>query len=184
MHTMKVLIACECSGVVREAFRKRGHDAWSCDFLPAEDDSPFHFKCDVLTILDRGWDLMVAHPPCTRLANSGVRWLKVPPPGKTLKQMWKEFQDGADFYRAIQNAPIKRKAIENPIMHRYAKWRILIPFRQVVQPWWFGHPSFKATGFELYELPQLTPTHKLVPPQIGTLEHKQWSVVHHAPPRT
>lgn len=128
------------------------------------------------------WDLMVAHPPCTRLTNSGVRWLHVPPPGKTKEQMWRELDEAAAFYKALRDAPIPRKAIENPVMHKYARERLGNVPRQVVQPWWFGDELFKATGWELHNLPELTATNKLTPPAKGTPEHKRWSAVHMASP--
>lgn len=178
---MRVLIACEYSGIVRDAFRALGHDAISCDLLPTERPGPHH-QGDVLEILNDGFDLMVAHPTCTRLTNSGVRWLKVAPPGKTLEQMWQDLEAGAAFYRALRDAPIPLKAVENPIMHCYARDLIKPGPRQVVQPWWFGDPTFKATGFELVGLPHLVPTDKLVPPAKGSDEHKAWSSIHLASP--
>ena len=97
MTPLRVLVACEFSGTVRRAFAARGHDAWSCDLLPAEDHSNKHIIGDARDILNDRWDLlMVAHPPCTRLCNSGVRWLSAPPPGKTLEQMWVELDAAAD----------------------------------------------------------------------------------------
>jgi len=172
---MKVLIACEFSGIVRDAFIAQGHDALSCDLLPTERPGP-HYQGDVLELLSEDWDLMIAHPPCTRLANSGVRWLSSPPRGKTLTQMWDDFEKGVLFYQKFQEAQIPRKAIENPIMHGYALMRIK-PSRSIVQPWWFGDRAFKATGFELTNLPPLVPTNKLVPPSPGTPEHSAWSSV-------
>lgn len=182
---MKVIVACESSGVVREAFRAKGHDAWSCDLLPADDGSPYHFQADALDIIydkSYGWDLMIAHPPCTRLANSGVRWLTKPPKDKTLEQIWEELEEGVAFYQAIKDAPIPMKCIENPIMHKHAKERLGKIERQVVQPWWFGEPAFKATGFELINLPNLVASDKLTPPAKGTPEHKAWSWIHLLPP--
>jgi hypothetical protein len=179
---VKVIVACEYSGRVRQAFRDKGHDAWSCDLLPSEDNSPFHIRGNILPLLGDGWDLMIAHPPCTRLTNSGVRWLHVPPPGKTKEEMWADLDAAAEFYLALRNAPIPKKALENPIMHRYAKERLGSFPRQVVQPWWFGEEAFKATGFELHGLPPLLPTNKLTPPASGTEGHKRWSVIHRASP--
>ena len=179
---MRVLIACEFSGIVRSAFRARGHDAWSCDLLPAEDGSPFHIQGDALDAADGSWDLMIAHPPCTRLSNSGVRWLHKPPSGKTLADMWLGLEQAVDFYKALRDAPIPRKAIENPIMHKYAKVKIRPGWRQIVQPWMFGEPFFKATGFELINLPALVPTNVLILPEKGSAEHKSWSAVHREPP--
>lgn len=180
---MRVLVACEYSGRVREAFRKLGHEAWSCDLLECEMGSNWHIQGDVLKELQPGrWDLLIAHPPCTRLTNSGVRWLHVPPPGKTKEWMWQELEEAAKFYRALRDAPVPLKAIENPIMYKYARERVQPGLRQVVQPWWFGEEAFKATGFELIGLPHLVATNKLIPPKSGTSEHKKWSQVHMASP--
>lgn len=182
---MKVLIGCEFSGVVRRAFAARGHDAWSCDLLPAEDGSNRHLVGDVRDYLNDSWDLLaVFHPPCTRLCNSGVRWLHKPPRGKTLKEMWAELDEGAAFFSDLWNAPIERICVENPQMHRHAKERIrnYEPPAQTVQPWWFGEPCFKATGLYLRNLPKLTPTNRLLPPKASTDEHKAWSRVHRATP--
>lgn len=182
---LKVLIGCETSGVVRRAFEALGHDVWSCDLLPADDRSNRHMICDIRDVLFDGWDLLaVMHPPCTRLCNSGVRWLKVPPPGRTLEDMWAELDAGAALFSACWNAPIDRIAIENPVMHRYAKERIQ-HYRQpaqTVQPWHFGEPAFKATSFYLRGLHPLVATNRLAPPKRDTDEHKRWSRVHRASP--
>lgn len=157
----RVLIACEFSGIVRRAFAAQGHDAWSCDLLPADDRSNKHIVGDVRAILGDGWDLlMVAHPPCTRLCNSGVRWLHTPPPGKTRDEMWAELDDGAALFSACWNAPIPRIAVENPVMHKHAKARIVgyVEFAQSIQPYEFGHPETKRTCLWLKNLPPLTPT--------------------------
>lgn len=170
----RALVACECSGAVRRALRARGWDAWSCDLKPAEDGDPHHIQGDVLKVLGDGWDLMIAHPVCTRLTNSGVHWLtgKRQPKGKTRLQLWRELVEGAEFYCALRDAPIHYRAVENPVMHEHAA-RIIRPGpRQVVQPWWFGDPFFKATGFELVNLPHLKPTNRLTPPKAGTPAHK------------
>lgn len=181
---MKVLIACEFSGIVRRAFAALGHDAWSCDLLPAEDRSNRHIVCDAREILNDGWDLLaVFHPPCTRLCNSGVRWLKKAPPGKTLEQMWSDLDEGAELFSAFWNAPIERVCVENPKMHRYAKERIRNYEKpQIVQPWWFGDPQFKGIGLYLRGLPPLIATNKLTPPKPKTDEHKKWSKVARATP--
>lgn len=182
---MRVLIGCESSGVVRRAFADRGHDAWSCDLLPAEDGSNRHLVCDIRDILDDGWDLLaVMHPPCTRLCNSGVRWLHTPPPGRTRDEMWADLDAGAALFSVCWNAPIERVCVENPVMHSYAKARIENYARpaQIVQPWWFGDPFFKATGLYLRGLEPLTATARLTPPRPGTPEHKVWSAVHRASP--
>jgi hypothetical protein len=161
MTSLRVLVACEFSGTVRNAFLARGHDAWSCDLLQAEDGSNRHIRGDARDILSDGWDLlMVAHPPCTRLCNSGVRWLSSPPPGKTRAEMWAELEEGAALFSAFWNAPIERVCIENPVMHRHAKERIrnYQEFAQSVQPWQFGHPEVKRTCLWLRKLPPLVPT--------------------------
>lgn len=181
----RVLIGCEFSGTVRRAFAALGHDAWSCDLLPAEDRSNKHIVGDIREILDDGWDLlMVAHPPCTRLCNSGVRWLHVPPPGRTLEEMWADLEAGAALFSACWNAPIPRVAVENPVMHKHAKALIegYAPPAQTVQPWWFGDSEFKSTGLYLRNLPPLQPTARLVPPKSGTEAHRLWSRVHRMPP--
>lgn len=160
--TARVLIACEFSGTVRRAFTDRGFDATSCDLLPAEDGSNHHITGDVRDHLNDGWDLMiVAHPPCTRLTNSGVRWLKSPPPGRTLPEMWRELDEGADLFSTLWNAPVPRVACENPVMHRYAKERIInyTPPAQSVQPWQFGDWETKRTCLWLRGLPPLVPAH-------------------------
>lgn len=158
---MRMLVACEYSGTVRRAFSAIGHDAWSCDLLPSEDGSNRHIQGDARNLLGDGWDmLIVAHPPCTRLCNSGVRWLSSPPAGKSADQMWRELDEGADLFSAFWNAPIDRIAIENPVMHRHAKSRIrnYRDFAQSVQPWQFGHPETKRTCLWLKNLPALLPT--------------------------
>jgi len=148
MKSLRVLVACEFSGIVRNAFLARGHDAWSCDLLPADDGSNRHITGDARAILGDGWDLLiVAHPPCTRLCNSGVRWLTVPPRGRTLDDMQAELRSGADLFSDFWNAPIERIAVENPVMHRHAKALIrnYEPPAQSVQPWQFGHGETKRT---------------------------------------
>ena len=158
---MKVLIACEFSGVVRNAFLERGHDAWSCDLLPSLDNSNRHIIGDARDHLNDGWDiLMVAHPPCTRLCNSGVRWLSNPPKGKTIEQMQDELREGAALFSDFLNADIEKICIENPVMHKHAKALIknYREFSQSVQPWQFGHGETKRTCFWLKNLPDLQPT--------------------------
>jgi hypothetical protein len=153
----------------------------SCDLLPTEQPGP-HYQGDVFDIIDDGWDLMIAHPECTRLTNAGVRWLKSPPKNKTLVQMWQELFEAAEFYIRLRKAKICKKCLENPVMHCYAKELIKPSKRQIVQPHWFGEKAFKATGFELIGLPPLVPTNKLVPPKIGTKEYIEWSWVHRMSP--
>jgi hypothetical protein len=143
---MKVLVACEFSGVVRRAFRERGHDAWSCDLLPSDDPSRFHFTANALGVLDNGWDLMIAHPPCTHLAVSGARWFK---------DKEKEQAEALEFVRVLLGAPIPRIALENPVS--IISSRIRKP-DQIIQPWQFGHGETKATCLWLKNLPKLEPT--------------------------
>lgn len=143
---MRCLIACEFSGVVRRAFRDRGHDAWSCDLLPAEDGSPHHIEGDVLPVLTKSWDLMIAHPPCTHLAVSGARWFN---------KKYDEQQRALTFVWRLWLADIPRIAIENPVS--IISSRIAKP-AQIVQPWMFGHGETKATCLWLKNLPKLTPT--------------------------
>jgi hypothetical protein len=153
-RALKVLVACEFSGTVRDAFLARGHDAWSCDLLPDERGSNRHIRGDARDILGDGWDLlMVAHPPCTRLCNSGVRWLEE-------RNLWADLDEAAALFSTFWNAPIDRVAIENPVMHRHAKERITNyqPPAQSVQPWQFGHGETKRTCLWLRNLPVLTPT--------------------------
>lgn len=139
-------MACEFSGTVRRAFRALGHDAWSCDLLDDEDGSRQHFKGDVREMLDHGWDLMIAHPPCTHLAVSGARWFK----DKQAEQA-----EALEFVRTLMAAPIPRICIENPVS--IISSRIRKP-DQIIQPWQFGHGETKATCLWLSALPPLVPT--------------------------
>ncbi len=161
MSDHRILVACEYSGTVRDAFLARGFDAWSCDLLPDDRGSNRHIRGDVRDVLDDGWDLLiVAHPPSTRLCNSGVRWLTTPPPGRTREQLWAELDEGAGLFSTLWNTPIPSVAIENPVMHRHAKQRIAgyLPPAQSVQPWQFGHGETKRTCLWLRNLPPLEPT--------------------------
>lgn len=145
---MRVLIACEFSGVVRRAFRARGHEAWSCDLLPSEDNSDFHLGGDVRHYISTHyhWDLMIAHPPCTHLAVSGARWFK---------DKQKEQVEALEFVRHLLDAPIRHIALENPVS--IISSRIRKP-DQIIQPWMFGHGETKATCLWLKNLPRLEPT--------------------------
>ncbi len=147
---MRVLVACEFSGVVRRAFRALGHDAWSCDLLPAEDRSEYHIEDSIFhrSLLVDGWDLMIAHPPCTHLAVSGARWF----PEKVADGSQ---QAALDFVRSLLDAPIDRIALENPIS--IISSRIRKP-DQIIQPYMFGHGEVKATCLWLKNLPKLIPT--------------------------
>ena len=142
---MKVLVACEYSGVVRDAFRARGHEAVSCDLLPSEAPGP-HYEGDVRNILDANWDLMIAHPPCTHLAVSGARWFK---------DKQQEQAEALEFVRLLLAAKIPRIALENPVS--IISSRIRKP-DQIIQPWQFGHGETKATCLWLKNLTPLRPT--------------------------
>lgn len=145
---MRILVACEFSGTVREAFTKLGHDAWSCDLLPTEIEGK-HYQGDVRDILGDGWDMMIAHPPCTYLASSGLHWNKRRPERALLTE------EALDFVSLLLNAPIDKIALENPI--GCISSRIRKP-DQIIQPWMFGHGETKATCFWLKGLPLLKPT--------------------------
>ena len=143
---MRVLVACEFSGVVREAFRRRGHDAWSCDLTPSLGFNPFHYQKDARLILDCGWHLLIAHPPCTYLAVSGARWWK---------DRQKEQAEAASFFMGMAENRIPKIAVENPIG---AMSRLYRKPDQIIQPWMFGHGETKATCIWLKGLPLLVPT--------------------------
>jgi hypothetical protein len=154
---MRVLIACEFSGIVREEFRKLGHEAWSCDLLDTERPG-LHFVGDVRDLLSTGWDLLIAFPPCTYLAVSGARWFK---------QRLPEQDKALDFVRSLLDAPISRIALENPI--GVISTRIRKP-DQIIQPWQFGHGETKATCLWLKNLPKLVPTN-IVPGREPRVHH-------------
>jgi hypothetical protein len=159
---MRVLVACEFSGVVRRAFRARGHDAWSCDLLPADDGAPSHLEGDVLQFIQggrvlpaaRAWDLLIAFPPCTYLCSSGLHW-NTRRPGRAEKTA-----EALAFVRALLDAPIERIALENPIGCISTQIR---PPDQIIQPWQFGHDASKRTCLWLKNLPPLVPTQHVAP---------------------
>ena len=150
---MKVLIACEYSGAVRDAFIKQGHDAMSCDLLPTDVGGP-HYQGSVTDILNDGWDLMIAHPPCTYLAVSGNRWL-YNKDGSKNEERWDNRREALDFVRLLMNAPIERIAVENPVS--FISSEIRKP-DQIIQPWQFGDEAQKTTCLWLKNLPKLKPT--------------------------
>lgn len=156
---MRVLVACEFSGTVRDAFLNLGHDAVSCDLLPTESKGP-HLRCDVRDVLGDGWDLMVAHPPCTHLAVSGARWFK----DKQVEQ-----RSALAFVSTLLNAPIKMIALENPVS--IISSRIRKP-EQIIQPWQFGHPESKKTCLWLKGLPLLEATKVLPLPPSGRWDNQ------------
>jgi hypothetical protein len=170
---VRVLVACEFSGIVRDAFRARGHQAWSCDLLPCEKGPDFHYQRDVRDVLHAGWDLMIAHPPCTYLSRSGWCWVNrpdcatLPLKGNPRRQAAKE---AAEFFMQLLGADIPRIAIENPRPINHAG---LPKANQTIQPWQFGHGETKETCFWLKGLPPLIPTN-----EVSGREHR----VHRASP--
>jgi hypothetical protein len=154
---MKVLVACESSQVVTKAFRLKGHDAYSCDLLPAEYNSDWHYQCDVMTIIANGWDLIIAHPPCTDLAVSGARWFKD-------KQANGSQASSILFFLQFTQLPFLKVGIESSIG---IMSRIYRKPDQILQPWQFGHPESKATCLWLKGLPKLVPTNILEKPACG-----------------
>ena len=165
---MKVLVACEYSGIVRDAFTSKGHDAWSCDILPTESPGN-HFQGDILEHLDKGWDLMIAHPPCTHLAVSGARWFTEG------KKPWSLQEDALDFVRKLLDAPIDKIALENPVS--VISTKIKKP-NQIIQPFEYGHDVTKRTCLWLKNLPNLKPT-KIVKPDIVLVNGKKMSRMHY-----
>jgi hypothetical protein len=160
------LIACERSGAVRRAMRARGVDAWSCDLVPADDGDPHHIVGDATAVLGDGWGGLVAHPPCTRLCNSGVRWLAE-------RDLWSEMHAACALFLAFLNAPIPRVAVENPVMHGHARAIIGRGPDFTVQPWQFGDGFVKRTCFWTRGLLPLRPTHVV---------DGRVAAVHRAPP--
>ena len=167
---MKVLVACEYSGIVRDAFLEKGHDAYSCDIIPSESNrfkrkTTRHFQCDVLKILDQGWDLMIAHPPCTHLSVSGARWFKSGHKPIHLRE------EALDFVRELMNAPIDKICIENPVSVISSHIR---KSDQTINPYQFGHMEYKRTCLWLKNLPKLKETNnvleetKKLPPNISS----------------
>lgn len=172
---MKVLIACEFSGVVRDAFSERGHNVWSCDLLPCERGGN-HIQADFRSVVQDSWDFIGFHYECRVMANSGVRWLKNNP------ARWQELDEAAEIFRLTLSDP-RPGYSENSVMHCHAKQRIGRQQDQTIQPWWFGEPRFKATCLWLRgDIPKLTPTNILPRPEKGSFEWKAWSAVHRASP--
>lgn len=206
-YKMKVLVACEESQTVCKEFRARGHEAYSCDILPCSGGHPeWHIQDDVMHVIRQmalenteyeqsfrfssgqviipwEWDLMIAHPPCTYLCNSGVRWLwKKEIDWETLEEKnvpvperWQDMKAGAEFFKKLLYAPISRIVIENPIMHKYAREEVGVNFGQLIQPWQFGNPNKKATGLWLKNMPPLIPT-KIIP------KEQRIDTIHKMPP--
>ena len=172
---LKVLIACEYSGRVRDAFIKAGHDATSCDILPT--DSPGkHYQGDVMDIINDGWDMLIAHPPCTYMTNAGVCHLHKDP------KRWIKLFEASDFFKTLLDSDIPKIVIENPIMHKYAK-RLIgdVQQSQVIQPWMFGHKEQKATCLWIKGVDNLKPTND-VKPEMMKLPKNQREKMHYLPP--
>ena len=163
---MRVLVACEFSGIVRDAFIERGHDAMSCDLLETERPGP-HYVGSVFEVIYAEWDLLIAHPPCTYLALSGVRWLYGGKGTERNPHRWASMEDASEFFQELLDAPVPRIAVENPIQHRHAG---LPKPTQTVQPWMFGTPETKATCLWLKNLPPLEPTN-IVDGRIPRVHH-------------
>ena len=154
MREVKVLVACEYSGAVRDAFRRRGHDAWSVDLLPDDTGSPWHYEERAENVIGLGWDLLIAHPPCTYLCSSGLHWNKRVP-GREEKTA-----EALRFVLDLMDADVPRIAIENPVGRIGTGVR---PADQYIQPYQFGHDASKRTGLWLKNLPKLTPTQYVEP---------------------
>lgn len=196
---MRVLIGCECSGVLRQAFEGRGHYTISVDMKPAEDGAwanygkgvGAHHQQDILSFLfghDRhhevktGFDLFVGMPECRYLCNSGVKWLYKDGQKKNGKdpQRWRDMRKAAQFFNILYRVPIDRIALENSVMHEYAI-NLTGGLDFFVQPWWFGSPRLKATGFKVKNLPPLKATNKIIPPR-DPKERARWAIVHRESP--
>jgi len=164
-------VACEFSGIVRDAFIAKGHDAVSCDLLPTERLGP-HIQGDVVAYLGEGWDLLIAHPPCTFLANSGARWLF------EKEGRWAQLDEGVAFFLACLNAPVPMVAVENPMPHKWATERIGRKYDFKLHPWEHGHAQKKTTCFWTRNLPPILPTAMVgPPPKSGTEAAKAWEAV-------
>jgi len=191
---MRVLVACEFSQIVTQAFRDKGHDAFSCDILPTKGSKYFHLQGDIRNYLyprksghskfTHGfteWDLLIAHPPCTRLTNAASKHLYkgCRKENGICQDNWQQMEEAAEFYNILKDAPIEKKCRENPIMHCHARERVGGRATQYVQPWWFGSKKNKATGLRLYNLPPLVKTNAVGPmPKTvkkGTAEYRSWN---------
>lgn len=196
---MRVLIACELSGIGRRAFQevsdREGYnlEVVSCDLLPADDGHPSHIVADVRDVLKLDWDMVIGHPPCTRLCRSGRNWMSGPgkwtpptrlPKGQTLEGIRMDFRLGVELFKNVWHAKAKYVAVENPVMNDLALAEMPADLvkPQVVQPFWFGDPEYKATGWYLKNLPRLKPTNVLPEPARLSDEWKRWNKVHRLPP--
>lgn len=172
---MRVLVACEESQVVATAFRNKGHEAYSCDLKPCSGGHPeYHIQDDVLNHLDDGWDMMIAHPVCKRLANSGVMWLE-------RRNLWDDLKTGAEFFNKFLYANIDKIVVENPIPHKYALELIGEKYNQIIHPYLFGHTEQKATCLWVKGLPLLKETNN-VKEEMLKLPKKERQRIHYLPP--
>lgn len=171
---MRILVGAEFSGRVRDAFKNKGWDAWSCDLLPTEVPGQ-HIQDDILKHLDEDWDLAIFHPPCTRLCNSGVMWLNK-------RNLWEEMKRAALFFKSLLEAPIPKICIENPIPHKYALEIIGAKYSQIINPFQFGHLESKSTCLWLKNLPKLVPTTPDLKKEMLKLDRKEYMRVHYLPP--
>lgn len=187
---MRVLVGCEESAVVRDAFRLRGHDAWSCDILPTRGDPRWHYQCDLFKAIDdRQWDMLIAHPECTYLANSGTkhlyegmrRWNPDGTENPRNKKRWDDMKEGADFFNDILDEDIEKIVVENPIQHAYAR-ELIRMYDQTVQLWEHGHKEMKTTCLWLKGVPKLVPSNVVGPPPEDVIERRKWAIVHREPP--
>ena len=195
MNKLRVLVACEYSGRVREAFRRLGHDAWSCDLLPAEDGNPHHFQFDAVKMVrgrmvfaaggsyEAPWDIVIAHPPCTYLANSGAKHLYagMRKENGTNPDRWEKMKLAADFFKSMLGANAHYVAVENPVMHGHGRELVGRGFDQSIQPWQFGHMEVKRTCLWLKNLPPLVPTNNVYD-EMMKLPYGERAKVHHASP--
>ena len=171
---LRVLVGCEESQVVTKAFRAKGHEAYSCDLKPCSGGHPeWHIQDDVRRHLNNEWDIGIFHPACTRLANSGVMWLKK-------RDLWKEMEAACQFFNEFINAPISKICVENPIPHKYAVENIG-KYSQIIQPWMFGHTERKATCLWLKNLDLLRPTNN-VKEEMLRLPKREQQRIHYLPP--
>jgi site-specific DNA-cytosine methylase len=165
VYCMKVLVACEYSGIVRDAFAAKGNDAWSCDILPSESEGN-HIQDDVLNHLHRDWDLMIAHPPCTHLSVSGARWFTEG------KKPWSLRVEALEFVRKLLNAPVEKIALENPVSVISSHIR---KSDQTIQPFQHGHPHYKTTCLWLKNLPKLRPTNVVDVEYVFSKSGRKWT---------
>jgi hypothetical protein len=172
---MKALIACEYSGRVRDAFRLNGHDAWSCDLLPTDANPDYHYQCDVREIINDDWDLIIAHPDCTYITNSGVCHLHKD------ASRWRKLWGACEFFKLFLNNKCEQVCIENPIPHKYALGWIGKKYDQIIHPWQFGHPESKSTCLWLKGLLKLKEENN-VNAEMMLLPDNERQRLHYLPP--